>query len=73
MSAWESSDVPAGEFSVKAKTLDTVEYYYNREIYDCQADVFQIRARDELCWGGYVVIGVSVALILIIAIILGVS
>lgn len=73
VSAWKNSDFPEGDDTVKAKTEQTKEFYFDRPITDCQADLFQIRSEREICWGGYVVIGISVAVVVIIAIIIGVS
>lgn len=70
---WKTTDVPAGEFNVKEDMYNDVEYYYDRPITDCQAELFQIRSEKELCWGGYVIIGISLAVVVIIAIVIGVS
>lgn len=73
MEAWKNSDFPDGDETVKASTEESKEFYYDRPITDCQADLFQIRSEREICWGGYVIIGISVAVVVIIAIIIGVS
>ena len=51
-----------------------VEHHYAKEFSGCGRE-FQIRSPGDgkLCWGGAVIIGVAIALVVIIAIIIGVS
>ena len=73
MEAWKDSDANPEDFSVKAEASNTGENFYDAPISGCIADAFQIVSGSELCWGGYVIIGVAVAVVVLIAIVVGVS
>lgn len=71
--SWIHSDLPMEEFGVKAKVRAFVEDYYNSPFSGCQGNVFQVKADNEMCWGGYILIGAGSATVLIICVVIGVS
>lgn len=73
VAAWKQSDAKAEDFPVKEQASSTIENFYDAPIVGCRADIFQIISGSELCWGGYVIIGVSIAVLVLIAIVIGVS
>jgi len=72
--AWVNPEVE-GSFLAQSSSQEAVDLYYDKPLTGCPAAKFQIRSSDgtSLCWGGYVIIGVAVATVVIIVIIVGVS
>ncbi|XP_067942526.1 uncharacterized protein [Watersipora subatra] len=70
---WKNAEVE-GTFGPRNTALSSKEYYFNLPESGCSAINFQIISKGDgkLCWGGYVIIGVSVGLVVIIVIIIGI-
>ena len=71
---WDKAEVEGGDFEPLVVVDEGVEHHYAKEFSGCGRE-FQIRSPGDgkLCWGGAVIIGVAIALVVIIAIIIGVS
>ena len=73
VASWGSTDTETHNFTARSKAKAAVSEYYNASFSGCRADMFEMRSMVEMCWGGYVIIGVSSAVTILVIIAVGVG